>query len=95
VEVVHRNPNEYGKWFARLGPLPKAVVAAEIGLLATHWPIGMPRVRALGGGLHELRIMAHGLRLYFTVEGDTITFVAYGRKDTQDRDIDRARGRMT
>lgn len=95
VKVVHHSPNEYAKWFTRLGPAPKAVVAAEIGLLAVRWPVGMPRVRALGGDLRELRIMAHGLRLYFTVEGDTITFVAYGRKDTQARDIDRARGRLT
>jgi len=97
VDIIHHSPNEYGKWFVRLGPLAKATVAAEIEMLAARWPVGMPRVRNLSGDLFELRIMAHGLRLYFSVDDDEdeITFLTYGRKDTQSRDIDRARGRMT
>lgn len=95
VRVVHYSESEYAKWFSRLGPQAKATVAAEIALLAQRWPVGMPRVRNIGAGLHELRIMAHGLRLYFVIEGEAITFLTYGRKDTQARDIDRARRRQT
>ena len=96
VRVEHRNPNEYRKGFARLSPDAQAFVAAEVELLAVRWPVGMPRVRDLRGGLCELRISGFGgLRLYFEVAEDVIAFVTYGRKDTQQRDIDRARRRLT
>lgn len=70
-------------------------MAAEIELLAVRWPIDMPRVRSLGTGLYELRIVTHSLRLFFTVTGSVVTFVAYRRNDTHDRDVERARRRLT
>ncbi len=52
----------------------------------------MPHVRRLGDDLCELRADKH--RLYFVVVDDTAKFLAYGEKDTQQRDINRARRRQ-
>lgn len=54
--------------------------------------IGMPMVRRLDIDLWELRVGKH--RLYFSVEQNTALFHAYGDKDSQRRDIERARERM-
>ena len=49
-------------------------------------------VRAIGGGISELRIH-HGprYRLYFLRDGDTVVLLAGGDKDSQQRDVERAR----
>ncbi len=51
----------------------------------------MPAVRRIDFDLHELRSGKY--RLYFTWSSDGPLFVAYGEKDTQQRDIARARRR--
>lgn len=53
----------------------------------------MPLVRRLDANLYEVRVNKY--RLYFTVQGEVLWFLAYGDKATQQRDIERARGRLT
>jgi putative addiction module killer protein len=50
-------------------------------------------VKAVGGGLHELRIdYGRGYRVYFVYQGSAVVILLCGGdKATQDRDIDRAR----
>lgn len=50
-------------------------------------------VKAVGGGISELRIdHGPGYRVYFTQRGTTlVVLLAGGIKDTQQRDIERAR----
>ena len=70
----------------------------ELDLLtAVRALLGMPHAIYLGAGLHELCVrVGQQPRLYFQIDAEgRITMLAYGRKDTQDRDIARARGRMT
>lgn len=54
--------------------------------------LGMPLIRSLGGRLYELRVSTH--RVYFVVTTDAMHVLASGNKDTQERDIDRARRRL-
>ena len=93
--IQHHSVREYERWFRRLDSRTKARVAAEVALLAECWPLGMPRVRRLEAGLYELWLLSLGLRIYFTVTDDMITLLTYGRKDTQQRDLDHARRRLT
>ena len=49
-------------------------------------------VRAIGGGISEMRVHhGPGYRLYFLREGDTVALLCGGDKDSQQRDIERAR----
>lgn len=97
MEIDHHDEAEFVKWFRRLGAVEQAKVTWQLDLLmAVGASLSMPHVRDLGGGLRELRIrVGQQPRLYFQVDGDVARMITYGRKDTQDRDIARARGRMT
>ena len=67
-------------------------MASKIDRLLEHGPtLGMPLVRRLGDDLFELRISKY--RVYFKVGDGSIVVLACGEKDTQSRDIARARGR--
>lgn len=92
MKVENRQP-EYDKWRSRLDESAQAVVTRRMELLVEHGiALGMPNVRRLVAGLYELR--AGKYRLYFTVLGDTARFLTYGEKDTQTREIERARRRL-
>lgn len=97
MNVEHLDDSEFAKWYRRLGPVEQAKVTWEIDLLAEAGAaVGLPHVRDLGHGLRELRVrVGQQPRLYFTIEGGTARFLTYGRKDTQRRDIERAKRRMT
>src|SRR5579864_5231102 len=43
------------EWLQTLSKLEKFRVGADIWKVQSEWPIGMPHVRALGNGLHEVR----------------------------------------
>ena len=101
MEAEHYDPAEFVKWTTRLPDAALAKIAAETALLLhVGRALGLPLVRQIGGSLSELRVSAHGgLRLYFTIlrsqDGiERVLFLTYGRKDTQERDIARARRRM-
>ena len=50
-------------------------------------------VRPIGGGISEIRIHndGPGYRLYFLRDGDTVVLLCGGDKDSQQRDIERAK----
>lgn len=48
----------------------------------------MPTVKRIDSDVSEVRSGKY--RLYFTIVDDDAMFVAYGEKDTQQRDIERA-----
>jgi phage-related protein len=49
-------------------------IGADLDYVQYHWPVSMPRVRALGGGLHELRSTCGRVeyRIFFFVRGQVI-----------------------
>lgn len=90
IQIVRAD--EYRRWFHRLSTIDQARVADKLNLLRdVGTDLTMPHVRRLGGGLCELRVDKH--RLYFVVRDDTAVVLAFGDKDTQRRDIRKARGR--
>jgi putative addiction module killer protein len=94
VEVVFHNERAFERWLRRTGGDGPGRIAGKIALVAEHGGavVGMPLVRSLGGDLHEIRITTW--RIYFAQEGAEMTVLCAGTKDTQQRDIARARGRM-
>jgi putative addiction module killer protein len=97
MDIAHHDDAEFVKWYRRLGPVEQAKLTWQLDLLmAVGTALGMPHVRDLGDGLRELRVrVGRQPRLYFQIEGTMARMLTYGRKDTQQRDIGRARGRMT
>jgi putative component of toxin-antitoxin plasmid stabilization module len=101
MRVGHLDIRELARWANRIDPKTRALIERKIDLLTDIGDAAqLPLVRRLGGGLSELRVGKH--RLYFAVvmmESEDqiergIMFVTYGEKGTQQRDIERARGRL-
>lgn len=93
MEVVITNPREWRRWTQRLAAPARADVARKLLVVAAQWPVGMPLVRDLHDGLYEVRCDG-GQRVYLTPASDELHVLTAGRKDTQKRDIERARRRM-
>jgi putative addiction module killer protein len=94
LEVDFHDEREFERWLRRTGGGNPGRIAGKLALVASHGgaQVGMPLVRVLGAGLHELRV--DGWRVYFVQDPRTLTVLCAGTKDTQRRDIDRARRRM-
>lgn len=56
-------------WLKDLDKQERHKIGEELQTLQFHWPIGMPLVRPLGKGLHELRVRVETriMRVIFTV----------------------------
>lgn len=63
----------------------RKAVGQDIRIVQTNWPIGMPLVRALGGGLWELRTNCRGntYRVMFAVEEGTMFLLHAFEKKTR------------
>lgn len=86
------DPARYDKWTKRIDAQIVARIVQKVRLLKAHgldW--GEGHVRRIEGNLYELKVSKY--RLYFRYEGTTARFVDFGEKDTQGRDIQRAKGR--
>ncbi|MGH6821470.1 MAG: type II toxin-antitoxin system RelE/ParE family toxin [Methylocella sp.] len=88
------------EWLRELSMADRAVIGADLRRLQFGWPIGMPLVRPLGGGLWELRSSLPGkreTRIMFAIGGDIIValhgFIKKSRK-TPPQDLALARKRM-
>lgn len=93
MESQHYSETEWTKWFGRITPVTRGLIQRKIDRLLVHGlALGMPLVRQLTAELYELRVDKY--RLYFTVGDDTVWFLAYGDKDSQRRDIQRAQERI-
>ncbi|MBC7460143.1 MAG: type II toxin-antitoxin system RelE/ParE family toxin [Thermoleophilia bacterium] len=97
MDIEFLDTAEYVKWMRGLGAAEQSKVASQLELLAARGEeLRLPHVRWLGRGLFELRVViGQQPRLYFhRVGGDLVVMLTFGRKDTQQRDIARARRRM-
>lgn len=93
VDWQHYSSDEWTKWFRRIDVTMRGRIQRKIDRLLAHGPVlGMPLIRQLSADLYELRVDKY--RLYFTVGENTIWFLAYGDKDSQRRDIQRAQERI-
>lgn len=93
MESRHYSAREWSKWLDRLSPQMRALLGRKIRRLLEHGvSLGMPLVRQLTADIYELRVDKY--RLYFTVGEGTVWFLAYGDKDSQQRDIRKAQERL-
>ena len=92
MRVRHRDDGEYEKWVKSIEQREFSKVARRLLLLSDLGRLlGMPTVRRIDGEVSEVRSGKY--RLYFTLTESEAIFLAYGEKDTQQRDIERARQR--
>jgi phage-related protein len=73
------------EWLATLTKAEKFRIGVDIWKVQVEWPIGMPHVRPLGKGLHEIRSkLPDGIaRVLFMVDGDEIILLHGFIKKTQ------------
>lgn len=67
-------------WLREMSPEDRAVIGTDLRTLQFGWPIGMPLVRSLSGGLWELRSSLPSrreVRLLFAA-GDDMLVVLHG-----------------
>ena len=86
-------------WFRALDAPDRAVVGDDLRRLQFGWPVGMPLVRSMGGGIWELRSSLPSkreARVFFAVDGERIAvlhgFIKKSRKTPQN-DLNLARKR--
>ncbi len=87
------------EWVRGLTREARYEIGADLLYVQSFWPTGMPRVRSLGAGLHELRTTAgrSEYRLFFCVEGTTLVVLHGFQKKTQktpDNELAIARKRL-
>jgi len=72
-------------WLQSLTKQEKFRVGVDIWKIQSEWPIGMPHVRPLGNGLHEVRSnLPTGIaRVLFIVDGDDMVLLRGFTKKTQ------------
>jgi len=72
-------------WLKNLSKQDRVRVGVDIWKVQSEWPVGMPHVRSLGGGLYEVRSnLQDGIaRVIFTLDGDTILLLHGFIKKTQ------------
>ncbi len=86
-------------WLRALDSADKKLIGEDIKIVQWGWPIGMPVVRLMGGGLCEVRtdLDKRIARVLFCIKDDKIVllhgFIKKNRK-TPPSDIKLARGRM-
>lgn len=73
------------EWLQSLTKSEKFRVGVDIWKVQSEWPIGMPHVRPLGSGLHEVRSsLSRGIvRVLFAVDGDEMVLLHGFIKKTQ------------
>jgi phage-related protein len=73
------------EWLQSLAKPEKFRVGVDIWKVQSEWPIGMPHVRPLGGGLHEVRSsLPQGIaRVLFAVTEDEMVLLHGFIKKTQ------------
>ena len=73
------------EWLQSLTKSEKFRLGVDIWKVQSEWPIGMPHVRPLGKGLHEVRSsLPHGIaRVIFAIDGDEIILLHGFIKKTQ------------
>lgn len=90
------NTSPVEKWLLKLDKEKFDAVSKELAILEILGNESkMPRSKALGQGLFELRESQYGCRVYYCFNGKRlIVLIAGGDKTSQDRDIKIARERL-
>lgn len=73
------------EWLQSLGKAERFRIGVDLWKVQSEWPIGMPHVRPLGQGLHEVRSSFAGgiARVLFFVDGDALILLHGFIKKTQ------------
>lgn len=87
------------EWLRGLPADVRKVIGEDMRAAQNGWPVGMPRVRPLKGGLYELRSTAESgeYRLFFTASaGELVVLHGMQKKSakTPQGDMDLARARQ-
>lgn len=87
-------------WLQSLDKPIKVIIGEDISKVQFRWPLGMPLVRSLGGGIHELRShIPNGIiRIIFMVVNKTMVLLHGFIKKTQQlpmTDLKIAKGRAS
>jgi putative addiction module killer protein len=85
-----RQTEEFEEWLDGLrDKAGRAIIARRLQRVAAG---NLGHVKSIGSGVSELKIdFGPGYRVYFKQRGDAIDVLYGGDKDTQDRDIRRAK----
>lgn len=87
--IKYSDKKNFEKWF---DSLPADVAGAVLEKLRRLESGQKNLLKSLGDGLYELRIFQRpGYRIYGTFASSTFVIIGYGTKDSQKRDIRRAK----
>jgi phage-related protein len=72
-------------WLKSLSKQDRVCIGVDVWKVQSEWPVGMPHVRSLGGGLYEVRSnLRNGIaRVIFAVDGNTMILLHGFIKKTQ------------
>ena len=85
-------------WLRSLPPIDRKTIGEDIKTVQLGWPLGMPLVRNLGGGMWEVRIKLENriARVLFVLDGATMVLL-HGfikkQQETPKPDLDLAKDR--
>ena len=96
--------NEFGaepvrEWLKLLPAIDRKVIGEDMKTVQFGWPLGMPLVRNMGGGIWEVRIRLENriARVLFVLDGSTMVLLHGFIKKTQatsQQDLDLAKDRL-
>lgn len=87
------------EWLKQLPAIERRTIGEDIKTVQFGWPLGMPLVRHMGGGIWEVRIRLENriARVLFVLEGATMVLLHGFIKKTQttpQADLDLAKERL-
>jgi phage-related protein len=87
------------EWLKLLPAVDRKVIGEDMKTVQFGWPLGMPLVRSMGGGIWEVRIRLENriARVLFVLEGSTMVLLHGFIKKTQatsQQDLDLAKDRL-
>lgn len=87
------------EWLKLLPAIDRNVIGEDMKTVKFGWPLGMPLVRSMGGGIWEVRIRLENriARVLFVLEGSTMVLLHGFIKKTQatsQQDLELAKDRL-
>ena len=87
------------EWLKLLPAVDRKVIGEDMKTVQFDWPLGMPLVRSMGGGIWEVRIRLENriARVLFVLDGSTMVLLHGFIKKTQATslsDLDLAKDRL-
>lgn len=87
------------EWLKLLPAIDRKVIGEDMKTVQFGWPLGMPLVRSMGGGIWEVRIRLENriARVLFVLDGSTMVLLHGFIKKTQatsQQDLDLAKDRL-